>query len=169
MTEYDRNLGAALTATTAVQDVTPKAPGYKKRHSLTLYRPKTKLQRQQLAAELERMTNYPTDVQRPTNRLECKGGKRPCPWVSCRYHLYLDVRQTGNLLLNFPGVELEDLAATCALDVADGEPQQYEQIAKIMHASKQLAHAIEKKALAKCGRSDLRLRGPLSDHYEDQE
>jgi hypothetical protein len=28
---------------------------------------------------------------RPRNRSECKDGPRPCPWVSCRYHLALDV------------------------------------------------------------------------------
>jgi hypothetical protein len=59
---------------------------------------------------------------RPRTRGECAAGPRPCPWVSCRHHLYADVRPNGSLKLNRPDVaadELERLPATCALDVAD--------------------------------------------------
>ena len=57
---------------------------------------------------------------RPRTRGECHAMPRPCPFVSCRHHLALDVdAATGAVRLNFPGQELDDLAETCALDVAD--------------------------------------------------
>src|SRR5688572_696068 len=52
---------------------------------------------------------YPTpvDVLRPATRGECKEEARPCPWVSCKYHLYLDVNpETGSIKLNFPDLEV---------------------------------------------------------------
>jgi hypothetical protein len=33
-------------------------------------------------------------VPRPTTRAECLQEARPCPWVSCRYHLLLEVAAT---------------------------------------------------------------------------
>src|SRR6185436_15449349 len=31
------------------------------------------------------------DEPRPQTRKDCKDAQRPCPWVSCKHHLYLDV------------------------------------------------------------------------------
>ena len=56
---------------------------------------------------------------RPKTRGNCCNGPRPCPWVSCKFNLYLDVTEAGSIKLNFPGKELEELSETCALDVAD--------------------------------------------------
>lgn len=61
---------------------------------------------------------------RPTNRRECKDGCRPCPWVSCRYHLAIDVKEDGTLTLNRHAFQdgepaFEVLEHTCALDIAD--------------------------------------------------
>lgn len=55
---------------------------------------------------------------RPRTRGDCVDGPRPCPWASCRYNLRIDVTEGGTLKLNHDG-ELEDMAETCALDVAD--------------------------------------------------
>ena len=56
---------------------------------------------------------------RPRTRGDCANSPRPCPWVSCRYSLFLEVTPDGLLKLNFPDREVSDLADTCALDVAD--------------------------------------------------
>lgn len=56
---------------------------------------------------------------RPTKRSECVDGPRPCPWVSCRYHLAVEVTSTGALKMPHGHVDLAKLADTCALDVAD--------------------------------------------------
>lgn len=71
--------------------------------------------------EIERgRTLYPEPVNRPKRRSECVDGPRPCPHVGCRYHLYLDVDpRNGSIKINWPDVELEEMPATCALDVAD--------------------------------------------------
>lgn len=60
---------------------------------------------------------------RPKTRGECVSGLRPCPWLSCRYHLALEVKKDGTIASSLPLVDGElDLAAlpeTCSLDVAD--------------------------------------------------
>lgn len=43
-------------------------------------------------------------VTRPKTVGECRGGIRPCPWVSCRFNLLLDVDANGSLTLNVPKV-----------------------------------------------------------------
>jgi hypothetical protein len=42
--------------------------------------------------------------------------------VGCRWHLYLDVDADGRVCINFPGVELDDMPATCALELIDAHP-----------------------------------------------
>src|SRR5262245_53485173 len=60
------------------------------------------------------------DVDRPRSRLQCKDEARPCPWVACKHHLYLDINpRTGSIKLNFPDLEPWELEHSCALDVAD--------------------------------------------------
>lgn len=61
---------------------------------------------------------------RPRTRSECIDGPRPCPFVSCEFHLYAQVTPDGSLELNFPSIPPTrmDLLphGTCALDLADG-------------------------------------------------
>ena len=45
---------------------------------------------------------YPVDdaaaAERPRTRAECRGHEGPCPWVSCKHHLYLDINPlTGSI------------------------------------------------------------------------
>ncbi len=87
--------------------------------------------------------------ERPRNRSECRGGYRPCPWVSCKYHLYLDVRADGVLRLNFPGKEVEDILQTCALDLAEDGTRTLDQIAGIMGMSKERVRQLEESAMKK--------------------
>jgi hypothetical protein len=64
---------------------------------------------------------YPPDedVQRPHVRGECVDEPRPCPFVACRHHLYLEVNpETGSIKINFPNLEPWELQHTCSLDVA---------------------------------------------------
>ncbi len=95
---------------------------------------------------------------RPRTRAECIDGPRPCPWVSCRHHLALDVHEVEGtrdrpptLRLNgrsvaglrqgasaavvamFVEATLERLAsmrASCALDVADQGRQKVRVVAE---------------------------------------
>lgn len=57
---------------------------------------------------------------RPVTRADCKGQDRPCPWVSCAAHLYLDVDEnTGALKINFPDLEVWELPFSCSIDEAE--------------------------------------------------
>ena len=61
--------------------------------------------------------------ERPQTRGECVNGIRPCPWVGCRHHLYLNVNEeTGSVTQNFPDVPVWDLKESCSLDVVDKHP-----------------------------------------------
>lgn len=48
------------------------------------------------------MTRAPFDMltSRPKTRGDCKGNARPCPWVSCRYSMLLDIMEDGSIVLN---------------------------------------------------------------------
>src|SRR5262245_15015702 len=41
--------------------------------------------------EIGRLLYPETDYDKPRFRAECAEGPRPCPFVSCKYHLYIDV------------------------------------------------------------------------------
>ena len=61
----------------------------------------------------------PLEVERPRVRADCVDGPRPCPWVGCRHHLYLDVKPNGSIVLNRPDLEPWELDESCSLDVAE--------------------------------------------------
>lgn len=86
---------------------------------------------------------------RPPKREHCENGVRPCPYVSCRYNLYLDVRGDGVLRVNFPNLEPDEMIASCALDMAEDGPRTLDQVASLMGMSKERARQIEASALAK--------------------
>lgn len=104
-------------------------------------------------AELERgRLMYPEDTaaQRPRTRAECLEGARPCPFVSCQHHLYLDVSpRTGAIKLNFPDLEVWEMTETCALDVADRGGTTLEEVGAIMNLTRERIRQVEVKGLAK--------------------
>src|SRR5262245_58822719 len=66
------------------------------------------------------LTPEGVDHWRPRTRGECENVERPCPYVGCRYNLYLDVDpRSGSIKLNFPDLEPDELVESCALDLAD--------------------------------------------------
>jgi hypothetical protein len=101
--------------------------------------------------ELGRML-YPDveDVAKPRTRAECVGSERPCPFVSCKHHLYLDVSaRTGAIKLNFPDLEVWEMTETCALDVADRGGTTLEEVGAIMNLTRERIRQVEVKGLAK--------------------
>jgi hypothetical protein len=85
----------------------------------------------------------------PRTRGDCAEGMRPCPWVRCRFHLYLDVRADNVVRVNFADREPDEMFATCALDLAEDGPRTLEQVAGLMGMSKERARQIEEGALVK--------------------
>lgn len=54
------------------------------------------------------------EAERPRRRGDCEGREACCPWVGCKFHLYLNVRPSGSIQRTFPGWEPEDLPISCA-------------------------------------------------------
>jgi hypothetical protein len=93
---------------------------------------------------------YPDDVERPTMRVECQNMPRPCPFVSCEHHLYLDVNpQSGAIKLNFPHLEVWEMAETCALDVADRGGITLEEVGAILNLTRERIRQVEVRGLTK--------------------
>jgi hypothetical protein len=100
--------------------------------------------------EIGRMLYPETDYYKPRARGECVDGPRPCPYVSCQHHLYLDVSpRTGAIKLNFPDLEVWEMNETCALDVADRGGTTLEDVGAIMNLTRERIRQVEVKALAK--------------------
>ncbi len=90
------------------------------------------------------------DELRPHNRDQCKTGPRPCPFVSCKFHLYLDVHpETGSIKLNFPDLEVWEMEETCALDVADRGGTTLEEVGDILNLTRERIRQVEVLGLQK--------------------
>lgn len=108
---------------------------------------------------------------RPRTRADCEGGERPCPWVSCKYHLYLEVLSSGGVKLIFPDLEVWELAESCAIDVAErgnGEGVTLEEVGALLNITRERVRQIEVKGLAKLRRADERAEGLLAETAEDE-
>jgi Sigma-70, region 4 len=117
--------------------------------------------------ELGRML-YPEveEIEHPRTRADCVGGERPCPFVSCKHHLYLDVSaRTGAIKLNFPDLEVWEMTETCALDVADRGGTTLEEVGAIMNLTRERIRQVEVKGLAKL--AALRDMSTLRDYVEE--
>lgn len=79
---------------------------------------------------------------RPTCRSECREGPRPCPWLQCRYHLWMEER--------YGSVRLRVGAESCALDIAErGDEVTFTELGELLGVSQSRAHQICADALTK--------------------
>lgn len=106
------------------------------------------------------------DYDRPRTRDDCRegaiNGERPCPWVSCKHHLYLDINpENGSLKINFPDLEPWELKHSCALDIADAGAVTLEEVGEIMNLTRERIRQLEVRGLIK-----LKFDGNLSDPNE---
>jgi hypothetical protein len=107
-----------------------------------------RLTRLEIALGKTLFPDVPTD--RPKTRGDCETVHRPCPFVSCTHHLYLDVfERTGAIKLNFPDLEVWEMADSCALDVADRGGTTLEEAGALMNLTRERIRQLEVKALAK--------------------
>jgi hypothetical protein len=116
--------------------------------------------------ELGRLLYPEVDVERPVTRADCVNGERPCPFVSCKHHLFLDVSaRTGAIKLNFPDLEVWEMTETCALDVADRGGTTLEEVGAIMNLTRERIRQVEVKGLAKL--EALRDMANLRDYVDE--
>lgn len=110
---------------------------------------------------------YPEiDYWRPKSRAECSDMERPCPFVSCKYHLYIDVHPVrGSIKINFPDLEVWEMTDTCALDIADRGGITLEEVGEIMNLTRERVRQVETQGLSKLER--LSEVDQLRDYVDD--
>ena len=170
---------------------TPREP-----HQRKVGRPKTLNGRLPLFEE--EATAYPRNAHRPRTRGDCAPAEdpevqagevpgapaakaagnhcRPCPWISCKYHLAIDVTKNGSLKVNWPADSLDgivnNLAAmkeTCALDVAERGEMTLEDIGALLNVTRERIRQMEERLLGKMRRSQSAGRVLGEQHLVDGE
>lgn len=102
---------------------------------------------------------YPERFGRPRTRADCVDLPRPCPFVGCKYNLFMDVNQdTGTIRWNYLG-EPWEMAHSCALDIADQGGTELERISEAIGMSRERVRQIETVALERIA--------ALDDDYEE--
>jgi len=84
---------------------------------------------------------------KPRTRADCIGGPRPCPFVSCRHHLYLEI-SGDKLKINAPNIEVWDMVDSCSLDLADRGEMRLAAIGEVLGLTRERIRQIEGHALA---------------------
>ena len=97
---------------------------------------------------------------RPQTRADCVNGPRPCPFVACRFSLYLDVKDNGNIRLNFPDLAremdgLDRMPESCVLDVADRGGATLEFVGDTMGVTREMVRQMEIKIYRKLRNNGL--------------
>jgi hypothetical protein len=155
---------SAPTAAPAADEASPPATSRKvrRRGRRTRMRSKTIAMKRLTKEELRvgaLLYPMPDDVDRPQSRADCQAMPRPCPFVSCKHHLYLDVNpETGSIKLNFPDLEVWEMKDTCSLDVADKNGITLEEVGEIMNLTRERIRQVEVRGLIK-----LKMLSPHGD------
>lgn len=105
--------------------------------------------------------------ERPKTRADCKdferNGHRPCPWVGCKHHLVMEVRESTGAIVglqpNFitidengvPVVDWDRVEHSCTLDIAEKYPEgmTHEKIGAVIGLTRARVDQHEKQGLAK--------------------
>lgn len=92
----------------------------------------------------------PVDLPRPQTRADCTAEQRPCPWVACKHHLYLDINpESGSIKINFPDLEPWEMQNTCALDVAEAGGHTLDEVGVITNLTRERIRQLEVRGLLK--------------------
>lgn len=107
----------------------------------------------------EAAQEYPLDEHpaagagRPTTWGECRakglGVERPCPWVSCAQHLYLEVSDAGSIVYRHPDREVDELTETCSLAVAERGGATLEEVGVLINVTRERVRQVEVMGLVK--------------------
>ncbi len=159
MDRFDEELEAKGIQATDTVDEEPSAEAAPKVSRKVRRRPRRTRPRSKTIA-MKRLTREelrigalmypPVDIPSPVTRAECGPDTRPCPFVSCKHHLYLDVNpDTGSIKINFPDLEVWEMAETCSLDVSDRGGITLEEVGEIMNLTRERIRQVEVRGLLK--------------------
>jgi hypothetical protein len=144
------SLAARFMDLSADEEFEPDERGRRKRR--TRSRARTISIRRLSKTELNRgREQFPEmDYWRPETRGDCMEMERPCPFVACKYHLYIDVHPVrGSIKINFPDVDVWEMTDTCALDIADRGGITLEEVGQIMNLTRERVRQLETQGLAR--------------------
>lgn len=89
---------------------------------------------------------------RPATRGDCANVQRPCPYVSCRHNMFLDV-EPGNDSIRFSGPSMQPWkvlpGASCSLDLADHGGLPLAKVGAVLGVTRERVRQIEIVALKK--------------------
>ena len=106
---------------------------------------------------------------RPQTYGDCQE-EGPCPWVSCRHHLYLEVnRENGAIKLNFPNVPVWEMEDTCSLAVAARGKHSCGTVGLFINVTEERVVQIRKRTLPKMRAAARRLVGDAAQDAEAEE
>jgi hypothetical protein len=161
-TDMDEDMGGEAQVEAEAEQAPTTSRKVRRRGRRTRMRSKTIAMKRLTKEELRLgalLYPMPDDVDRPKARHECKDMPRPCPFVSCKHHLYLDVNpETGSIKLNFPDLEVWEMRETCSLDVADKNGITLEEVGEIMNLTRERIRQVEVRGLIK-----LKMLSPNND------
>jgi hypothetical protein len=94
------------------------------------------------------------DQRRPRTLAECPPPSEPCPFVSCRFHMALEIEHRPNrqpaVKLMFPHLGLAEMRETCSLRVANrGDRLTDERVGELLGLTAERVRQTEHTALAK--------------------
>ena len=107
----------------------------------------------------------PAPSLRPRTRGDCSQRRRPCPFISCRHHLFIEVTPAGSIKMAF-GDDIERLTQmeeTCSLDVADRGEHDMNRIGRYLGVTPARIQQEVSQALAKLRSAATDQRLELND------
>ena len=97
--------------------------------------------------------------ERPITRADCAEGgsnaQRPCPWVGCRWNLWIETSHGGSgsekSPPHLPKTDPTSMRYTCALDVAEstGSTRTLEEVGNVLRKTRERVRQIESTAMKK--------------------
>ncbi len=101
------------------------------------------------------------EFSKPQTRAECKDASRPCPFVSCRYHLYLDLnaaKRNGAIKINFPDLDVDQMSHSCSLDLSEEGARTLDEVGEFMNLTRERVRQIEEECIRKLGGREMAIK-----------